>query len=91
MSAVRGITVLDLDVAGGNQLSSPQQFWYVEHKLVQLIGGTVRSHGPPPHAPPPPMVTGSHWFTINDIPVCRQGDVPVCGCPTTGRPWFFIT
>lgn len=91
MASVKGITVLDLDVAGGNQLASLQDFWLVENELVQVIGGVVRPHGPPPHSPPPPMATGSPWFSLNGIPVCRQGDVAVCGHRTTGRPWFFIT
>lgn len=89
--SIRGITVLTLDVAGGNQLTSPQDFWFVEDELVQLIGGTVESHGPPPHSPPPEMVTGSDWMFINDIPVCREGDLASCRHSTSGRPWWFIT
>lgn len=87
------ITVKQLDSATGIQIFPPpmQNFWFVEDELVVLIGDLVQAHGEPPHSPPPEMVTGSPWMTINDIPVCRQGDLAYCGCSTTGRPWWSIT
>lgn len=90
---IRGIAVKQLDRAGGVQILPPpmQDFWFVEDNLVVLIGDLVEAHGPTPHSPPPPMAEGSHWMTINGIPVCRRGDRAVCGHPTTGRTWWKIT
>lgn len=90
---IRGITVKALDSAVGVQIPPPpmQDFWFVEDELVVLIGDLVEGHGPPPHSPPPQMVTGSDWMTINGIPVCRRGDLAACGHETTGRPWWKIT
>ena len=89
MSAIFGITVLNLDRAKGTQGISPQDFWFVQDNLVQLLGGRVRPHGPSPHVWPP-MVEGSSWMFINNIPVCHQTHKAACKHPTTGRDWWFI-
>jgi len=86
----RGIAVVMLDTAGGTQMGSQFASWTVEGQVIVGIGDLVQAHGLLPHSPPPPMVTGSDWFTIDGIPVCREGDVAACGHATTGRPWFTI-
>ena len=89
MSQIYGITVLNLDRAKGQQGISPQDFWFVQGQLVQLLGGRVRPHGPGRHVWPP-MVQGSSWMTINGIPVCHQTHRAACKHKTTGRDWWFI-
>ncbi len=86
----RGIAVVSLDTAGGAQMGSQFAPWTVEGQVIVGIGDLVQAHGPAPHSPPPPMVTGSDWFTIDGIPVCREGEVAACGHATTGRAWFTI-
>ncbi|MCA1776046.1 MAG: hypothetical protein LC676_10685 [Loktanella sp.] len=86
----RGVAVVGLDSAGGAQLGNQFAGWTVEGQTIVGIGDTVASHGLPPHSPPPPMVEGADWFTIDGIPVCRAGDAAACGHTTTGRSWFTI-
>lgn len=88
--AERGVAVDALDYAGGVQLiQACEDFTYNGHPVVAL-GDLVQGHGDPPHSPLPPMVQGTSWFTINGIPICRQGHIAICGHPTTGRPDFVV-
>ena len=84
-----GITVKDLDTAGGMQLAGQQDAWKVSGKPIVLEGDMVAGHGLPPHTAPS-MVAKSSWMTINGVRVIRETDQATCGHPTTGRPWFVI-
>lgn len=85
-----GIAVKALDSAGGAQIAGGQDFVTVEGQLVVLLGDPVEPHGPPPHSPMPVMAEGCDWFTIDGVPVCREGHSASCGHPTTGRAWAQI-
>lgn len=88
----KGIAVVALDAAGGAQMGNQFAPWTVEGQTIVGVGDLVTPHAPgPPHSPAPPtMVTGSPWFSINGVPVCREGDLASCGHATTGRGWFTI-
>jgi len=87
-----GIAVVTLDRAVGRQLGNQNAPWTVEGQVIVGIGDLVEAHEPfvPLHSPPPPMVEGSDWMTIDGIPVCREENKAACGHPTTGRPWFTL-
>jgi len=85
-----GIAVRILDFAGGAQLSGHALWFEIDHLAVVCVGDPVEPHGDPPHSPRPVMVTGVNWFTIDGIPVCREGNLASCGHATSGRPWFDI-
>lgn len=85
----KGITVKNLDTAGGVQLAGQQSTWTVEGQPIVLLGDPVSGHGLPPHAAPV-MAEGSDWMTIDGIPVVREGNLANCGHPATGRGWFTL-
>lgn len=91
-SKFKPITVKNKDKAGGVQIPPPpmQDFWHVEGELVVCIGDKVKPHGDGEHSSPV-MVEGSGWFTLNDIPVCRETDRASCCHPTTGRQWWWVS
>lgn len=82
-----GITVKDLDVAGGRQIAS-QSTVRIGGKAIVLRGDPVEPHAPfvPLHVPSPRMAEGHPRVRINGVPICREGHLANCGHPTTGRP-----
>lgn len=84
-----GITVKNLDAAGGAQIAGGQGFLRIQGEPVVLLGDPVTPHGIALHAAPV-MAEGSGWMTLNGVPVCREGHAANCGHRTTGRPWFRI-
>jgi uncharacterized Zn-binding protein involved in type VI secretion len=86
-----GITVKDLDAAGGTQLAGGQGFVTVAGHLVVLLGDPVEPHPiGPPHDTNPVMAEGCDWLTIDGIPVCREGHKANCGHATTGQAWVQV-
>lgn len=84
-----GIAVVGKDSAGGSQLGGGQDSWFVEGAIIVLKGDPVKGHGKSPHASPS-MSEGSGWFTIDGVPVCREGHSASCGHKSTGRGWFTL-
>lgn len=86
-----GIAVKALDVAGGAQLAGPAAPWTVAGQTIVTLGDPIKPHPPaPPHTVTPRMVEGSGWFTVDGVPVCRQGHLASCGHATTGRDWWTL-
>lgn len=85
-------TMTEPDPAGG--ISQSIQTWGVLNgRRINVIGTIIFPHPPtPPHTNVNLMVTGSQWFTINGIPVCRMGDFASCGHPAlASQHWFQIS
>lgn len=86
-----GIAVKTLDEAGGIQLAGGQDWFLVDDQPAVLLGDPVEPHPiGPPHDTTPVMAQASDWFSIDGIPVCREGHAASCGHPTSGRSWFLI-
>ena len=83
-----GAARINTDTAGGTQLPPSQGFVFVEGNLWQILGGPVAPHGPGIHAGPV-MATASSLTFINNIGVCREGDVATCGHASTGSGVVF--
>lgn len=84
-----GITVKNIDSAGGTQIGGSGAPWTVDGQPIVLKGDPVAGHGYVPHNAPS-MVQGSAWMTIDGVPVCREGHLASCGHPTTGSDWFTL-
>lgn len=84
-----GVAVKAVDVAGGPQIGGHAPWFTVDGQVVVCVGDPVTPHGVAKHADPY-MAEGVDWFTIDGIPVCREGNAADCGHPTTGRGWFQI-
>jgi len=86
-----GIAVKALDFAGGAQIGGHATPWTVEGQTIVCLGDPVTPHEPgPPHMPDPRMAEGSSWFTVDGIPVCREGHLATCLHATTGRAWWTL-
>lgn len=78
------------DMAGGPVVAVMQSWGSVDGLPILCFGDPVIPHGDDQHAAAN-MVTGSPWFTINNIPVCRTGDLASCGDILMGsRGWFIV-
>jgi hypothetical protein len=72
-----GVIRQNADVAGGkNTVGSPNVL--VNNKAAVRIGDAVQPHGRGSHRNPV-MATGSGTVFVNNIPLCRAGDVANCG------------
>lgn len=78
-----GIARNGVDVAGGVAIQGSSNVNVNGSGAVRL-GDKVASHGLPPHAPTPPMVSASSTVRVNSIPVCRSGDSANCGHSISG-------
>ena len=82
-----GIARKDTDAAVGIDIAgSPDVF--VENKAAVRVGDAVEGHGVGKHGDPV-MAEGSGTVFVNNIPVCRDGDLADCGDPTTGSGTVF--
>lgn len=77
------------DVAGGPVVSVVQNWGFWNNRAILCVGDPVIPHGDSPHNAAV-MVTGSPWFTINGIPVCRTGDLASCGDVLAGSQGWTI-
>jgi uncharacterized Zn-binding protein involved in type VI secretion len=83
-----GVSITTKDSAGG--IINPKQTWFkIDGSPATIVGCPIVPHGPGLHAGPK-MAEGAPWFTIDGIPICRQGHKANCGHPTTGHAWFDI-
>lgn len=78
-----GIARVGIDTAGGLILGGGQSKYFVNNVLAAVVGDAVASHGLSPHASAV-MVEGSPNVFVNNIPVCREGDLASCGDAATG-------
>jgi uncharacterized Zn-binding protein involved in type VI secretion len=75
------------DVAGGADIKGSSDV-FVENKPAVRIGDNIAGHGIGLHAAPV-MIAGSGTVFVNNIAVCREGDIASCGHPTSGSGTVF--
>ena len=78
-----GISRNGQDVAGGVAIQGSNNV-NVNSKGAVRLGDKVASHGIPPHAPTPPMVSSSNTVKVNSKGVVRAGDSASCGHTISG-------
>lgn len=72
-------------VGGGLILGGTQSFVTFDGLAIACVGDRVADHGDHHGVV---MVQGSDFITINNIPVCREGDLASCGEPCTGSAFM---
>lgn len=83
-----GVSITGVNMAGG--IIQPKQTWFqVEGNPVSIVGCEVMPHGPGLHLKPT-MAEGAGFFTIDGIPICREGHKATCGHATNGQGWFDV-
>ena len=87
------VSLVNVHAAGGTIVGLLQSKFTVEGSYISVIGDSVQAHPPCPAVPvhcAPTMATGSAKFTIQGIPVCREGDTATCGHAANGLGRFDI-
>lgn len=82
-----GVSRMGIDSAGGVIITGSNDV-YINSANAVRIGDSVAGHGNSPHSSPV-MVTGSPTVFVNEIPLCKAGDLASCGHPSTGSPNVF--
>lgn len=87
-----GVAVAVYDNAGGMQLGGNAPWFRIEGQMIVCVYDEVMPHAPfePLHIPAPFMAEGVGWFQVGGLPACREGNLAICGHPSTGRPWWRI-
>jgi len=80
-----GISVCNLDTAGGIIKPGPNQKVFYNGNPLAVVGCEVAPHGSGPHQGAV-MITGSSKVFVSGIPVCMAGSRASCGDVATGRP-----
>ena len=84
MSNPKGISRQLLDIAGGLLVAPPiQNFCFVDNFPIAVFGQTVSPHGINEHSSSTMTVSSNITF-VNNIPLVREGDMALCGHPSSG-------
>ena len=78
----------DNDTAGGDLIPT-QDFVFVDGNLVIVDNDPVQGHGVGEHSGPTMIASTANVF-INNIRVCKAGDLATCGHPATGSSTVLI-